>query len=66
MLMELIVTHLGTYHVLSSLTPVMVYRIMGERDVLLIAEVTVTDWLRVSIRVEATHPQARAWSPERR
>lgn len=60
MLMDFICAHLGTYHLLSLPTPVTVYRTTGDRDVLAVEEVTVTDWLCVLVRTEFTHPQARA------
>lgn len=59
MLMELTAARLNTYRLLSSPTPVTVYRITGEQDVVPAAEVTVTYWLRVFARTDAPHPQAR-------
>lgn len=57
--MELIAAHLNTYHLLSSPTLEMVYRISGEREVVLSWEATVTDWVHVYVRTGNMHPQAR-------
>lgn len=61
LLMELIASNPGTYHIFSSATLVTtLYRITGERDDVPALEAIATDWLRAFVRTGATHPQACA------
>lgn len=64
MMKKLSVAHLGAYHMISSPIPARLYRRSGGRGVVPASEVAMTDWLRVSIRAEAIHPQARAITRE--
>lgn len=60
LLMESIATRLGTYHLFPPPTLVAASDITGERDHFLTSDSTATDWLRVFVRTEATHHQARS------
>lgn len=74
MLGVLIAPHFDTSHILASFAPDTVHQMSGERDVVPVAVVTITDWLSVFVRTEATNPQAHvvtrqaldgiAWKPD--
>lgn len=62
MLMDLISTPSSKNHLLFSPTPMKMYYITGERDLVPTSNVMVTSWLclRVFVRTKITRPQARA------
>lgn len=54
-----IATHPDTHRLVFSPKPVTAYHIAGERDLVPAANVTVTGLLRLLVKEEAAHPQAR-------
>lgn len=57
---KVIATHLGTHRAFFAPTPVTVYCIMTQRDIMPTSEVPGTDWLRLFVRNEATQSPACA------
>lgn len=60
LLMELIATASGIYHLFSPPSVVTVYRITGKRDHVPASEAVSSDCLRFFVTTETTKPQARA------